>query len=588
MKGLENESNDFSTTVKNITAQNPKGSAAEKMILNRFLSSPMYNTQLHGKDFVNTALEWLQRIKVDLSKKFPDADLSDLEDLAHKMYEDYLARIGQLEESNLPPRAGFNKKPKQKGPGYHKDDYEYTEFVPRDKKERGEEWAIKRDVMKQKLKKSEPKSMDTGFYKSYLSNRPVREGEVVSMQARKTPLVVAGHPFDWNVYDLRTNQRVANILGGDRRERPMYEVRIRSSGMTSTKMPPTYVVTAGSDNNPPYYAYELVAPEGGFGKVEKSPGPGGTTKLRPDQDDMVRHMFKNLGGGKYYGYDLNMVEEGLDQWELVEKALGAKIMDVDTANELGYTDWDPNDSSSIVYLGNKKEKVDELRKDTINNYLSKSSAAVRGGKQERPKKVPSWKVAAGKLYPDKAMGKYAKIPASGIMQGVAETTSTGTSVGSAGIGGGSGISVEASPIVKAFQNQVDEHINTPGGMGQSYRKYEVKGPAGLEENLLNTYGDQLGLPKESAVIKGMQEAVTNWSKENPPPPELLLNTLIQILMNPMNEKSPDDLINLWNQKYGLKHTLKTLKSYAQNDYKKMELSKALMKAAGVHESLKRK
>ena len=70
MKGLENESNDFSTTIKNITAQNPKGSAAEKMILNRFLASPMWNDDLRGKDFVNTALEWLQRIKLDLQKNY--------------------------------------------------------------------------------------------------------------------------------------------------------------------------------------------------------------------------------------------------------------------------------------------------------------------------------------------------------------------------------------------------------------------------------------------------------------------------------------------------------------------------------------
>lgn len=383
-------------------------------------------------------------------------------------------------ESDLPPRAGFNKKPKQKGPGYHKDDYEYTEFVPRDKKERGEQWAIKRDVMKQKVKKSEPKSMDTGFYKNYLGNRPVREGEVVSLAAKRSPLVIAGSPYDWDIYDLRTNQRVANILGGDRHDIPLYEIRINSSGMTSTKMPPTYVLRAGPNNTPPYKAYELVAPEGGFGKIEKSPGPGGTTKLHPDKDDTLRHMMKNLGGGKYYGYDLDLVEEGLNQYQLVEKALGAKIMEVDDAMELGYTDWDPNDSSSIVYLGNKKEKVDELRKETISNYLSQQSAAVRGGKQERPKKVPSWKVAAGKLYPDKAMGKYAKVPASGIMQGVAETTSTGTSVGSAGIGGGSGIGVEASPIVQAFQNQIDEDTIRPN-LAAKLKELGFKGPFKLSQ-----------------------------------------------------------------------------------------------------------
>jgi hypothetical protein len=78
--------------------------------------------------------------------------------------------------------------------------------------------------------------------------------------------------------------------------------------------------------------------------------------------------------------------------------------------------------------------------------------------------------------------------------------------------------------------------------------------------------------------------VTRWSKENPPPPELLLNTLIQILMKPGNRNSPQDLISLWNEMYGLKHTLGSLKQYAQNDYKKAELSKALTKAALAYES----
>ena len=100
----------------------------------------------------------------------------------------------------------------------------------------------------------------------------IDEGEVVSMQARRTPLVVAGHPFDWNVYDLRNNKMVANVLGGDRSDSKLYEIRIKSSGMTDeTRMPPTYLLTAGPNDNPPYKAYELVAPEEKFSKIEKSP-----------------------------------------------------------------------------------------------------------------------------------------------------------------------------------------------------------------------------------------------------------------------------------------------------------------------------
>ncbi len=185
----------------------------------------------------------------------------------------------------------------------------------------------------------------------------VDEGEVVSLEARRSPLVVAGSPYDWDIYDLRTNKMVANILGGDRHESPLYEIRIRSSGMTpTTRMLPTYVLRAGRNNNPPYKAYELVDTPERYGKIEKSPGPGGTTKLHPDQDDMLRHMMKSLGGGKYYGYDLNLVEEGLDQYQIIEKALGAKIMEIDDAMELGFTDVDPEDSSSIIYLGNQKNE----------------------------------------------------------------------------------------------------------------------------------------------------------------------------------------------------------------------------------------
>ena len=278
------EQSDFSRMLKNITAQNPKGSAAEKQILNHFIASPqgVYANNVIGsnksKDWIKQAMYWLQLPKVlpHLKNKYEEVDFSDLEELAHRMHEDWLARTGKLEEGKVAPMY---------------------------------------------------------------------------------PLVVAGHPFDWNVYDLRNNKMVASVIGGDRSDSKLYEIRINRNGMTNeTRMPPTYVLTAGAHDNPPYKAYELVAPEGGFGKIEKSPGPGGTTKLRPDQDDALKHLFKNMGGGKYYGYDLDLVEEGLNQYQIIEKALGAKIMEVDDAIELGYTDWDPNDSSSIIYLGNQKNE----------------------------------------------------------------------------------------------------------------------------------------------------------------------------------------------------------------------------------------
>jgi hypothetical protein len=92
-----------------------------------------------------------------------------------------------LGETTRPFKAAFNAKPKQKGAGDSPDDYEYTEFVPNLKtKDAHQDWAIHRDVKKanQKLQakpKAQPK--DTGFYKNYLSNRPVREEEVEEEQA---------------------------------------------------------------------------------------------------------------------------------------------------------------------------------------------------------------------------------------------------------------------------------------------------------------------------------------------------------------------------------------------------------------------
>jgi hypothetical protein len=365
--------------------------------------------------------------------------------------------------------------------------------------------------------------------------KPLGEGEVVSMQARKTPLVLAGNPFDWDIYDLRTGKVVANLLGGDRHDSPLYEIRINRNGLArDAKMKPTYVATGDVNGDGPHGIYELAVP-GKVDKIEKSPGPGGTTKLKPDAMDVVSHIAKGTGEGKYYGYDLVRVSDD-DAYTWIEKVLGAKIMDVDDAMEAGYTDVDPEDPAGIIYTADQQDE--------------------------------------------------------------------------------------------SYTAGLDEKINTPGGMGQSYRKFTPKS-AGVDESKLNelspetlarykkaagadaTKADKEGdfkrgnkrfsgivratkkefdkPTKESSIMKGLQTEgnVTRWSKDNPPPPELLLNTLVQILMKPENQKSPQDLISLWNDKYGLKHTLGGLKQYAQNDYKKMELSKALQKAALANESSER-
>ena len=76
-------------------------------------------------------------------------------------------------------------------------------------------------------------------------------------------------------------------------------------------------------------------------------------------------------------------------------------------------------TDSAASISQAVDQLDELKKATINDYLSKSSAAVRGGRKEVPKRVPSWKVAAGKVNPNSELSKYAKIKA-GDLQGMAE------------------------------------------------------------------------------------------------------------------------------------------------------------------------
>jgi len=180
MKGLIGEvgsssSEDFMHRLKSTMKVNPKGSASEKMVLQRYIMTPMVqDMNLSGKDWITQAAKWLQGNKEKLEQKFPDLDLSDIVGLAEKMYEDFLAMQGQLEEcgvgyelnpfakkvdethstgttagsagigggaglgitkspmekviekplgeGNLPPKAGFNKNPHKVGPGNRKDD----------------------------------------------------------------------------------------------------------------------------------------------------------------------------------------------------------------------------------------------------------------------------------------------------------------------------------------------------------------------------------------------------------------------------------------------------------------------------------
>ena len=93
--------------VKNIIAQNPKGSAAEKMTLTAFMNSKSFpKDDSDGEEWIGIAAKWLNANKVFLKNHYPELDLSDLQSLAEKMYEDYLAKMGKLEETNSTGMGG--------------------------------------------------------------------------------------------------------------------------------------------------------------------------------------------------------------------------------------------------------------------------------------------------------------------------------------------------------------------------------------------------------------------------------------------------------------------------------------------------
>jgi hypothetical protein len=80
-------------------AQNPKGSASEKMLLQRYIKTPMIQDyDLSAEEWIGQATKWLASNQQNIKKNFPDVDISNLIDLATKMYEDFLAMQGKLEE----------------------------------------------------------------------------------------------------------------------------------------------------------------------------------------------------------------------------------------------------------------------------------------------------------------------------------------------------------------------------------------------------------------------------------------------------------------------------------------------------------
>ncbi len=98
-KILEGLDKAASRQVQNIVRQNPTGSAAEKMLLQRFIKTPVVQDfDLSAEEWIGQATKWLAANQNKIKKNYPEIDTSDLIDLATKMYEDFLAMQGKLEE----------------------------------------------------------------------------------------------------------------------------------------------------------------------------------------------------------------------------------------------------------------------------------------------------------------------------------------------------------------------------------------------------------------------------------------------------------------------------------------------------------
>jgi hypothetical protein len=69
---------------------------------------------------------------------------------------------------------------------------------------------------------------------------------------------------------------------------------------------------------------------------------------------------------------------------------------------------------------------------------------------------------------------------------------------SAGITGGSGLGIEKSPMEKVIEKPLGEKINTPGGMGQSYRKFTPKSAGTDKEQLDELSPETLARYKKAA------------------------------------------------------------------------------------------
>ena len=324
-----------------------------------------------------------------------------------------------LGEGNTPPKAGFNKNPHKVGPGTSKDDYEYKKFIPRDRKEKGEEWAIARDVrnVNSKLGKKKPKELDTGFYKNYLGNRPVREEEIDEAGGRLgaintvtqlfKSIAKGGDPVDMNI-----QQRQMNAL------MRKYNIDYKDIGVQKPT-PPAQKPTQQPSSEPGQY-------KSWIDTLPTFDDPAKGSNYKKWEPDPIEENDMDEGIG-------NVVKGGTKRIATMRKYFAGDETAKDPTDSSIQRAWfaDPKNQSQLQPKVNKpqqtktplltpEDKLDELSPKTINAFLDKASAAVRGGRPE-PAKInpvtkqtapPGWKVAAGKVAkPGTAMDHYAKVKA---------------------------------------------------------------------------------------------------------------------------------------------------------------------------------
>ena len=179
---------------------------------------------------------------------------------------------------------------------------------------------------------------------------------------------------------------------------------------------------------------------------------------------------------------------------------------------------------------------------------------------------------------------------------VTETHSTGTTIGSAGIGGGSGLGIEKSPIEKVLEKPF-ESLSEDAMADQFYDEFSkssfkpdsplyldnLKGvkdfltsknlPQDKLKFLLRKLVQKIKPEMESSIMQGIQteykEVPTQrkivFDKENPPDLYYLYQQFIQRMLNPENTVEPNDWIDKVNKHYGLTYTWKDYHKRGHND-----------------------